>query len=152
MLFSHFLMTIYILTAQYFSCVSCGWNLFVISKTFFKFIAASPEYIFVSSLTSFSTSAPYLLSELFCYWKALARTQSLIQSWSPNILKHHKNTLNEYSLVYIIATSIQFLLKVVSPIFLLVSTVCLKESTCETRKNVFCFTLKALFVLVIITF
>ena len=35
--------------------------------------------------------------------------------------------------------------KVVSPTFLLVCFVCLKESTFETRKNVFYFTSKALF-------
>ena len=43
-------------------------------------------------------------------------------------------------------------LKVVSATFLLVCFVCLKESTCETRKNVFSFTSKALFVLEIIIF
>ena len=43
-------------------------------------------------------------------------------------------------------------LKVVSATFLLVCFVCLKESTCETRKNVFSFTSKALFVLEIIKF
>ena len=41
-------------------------------------------------------------------------------------------------------------LKVVSATFLLVYFVDLKESTLETRKNVFFFTLKALFVLEII--
>ena len=43
-------------------------------------------------------------------------------------------------------------LKVVSTIFLVVCFVCLKESTCETRKNVFYFTSKALFILEIIKF
>ena len=43
-------------------------------------------------------------------------------------------------------------LKVVSATFLLACFVCLKESTCETRKNVFYFTSKALFVLEIIKF
>ena len=43
-------------------------------------------------------------------------------------------------------------LKIVSTTFLLVCFVCLKESTCETRKNVFNFTSKALFVLEIIKF
>ena len=43
-------------------------------------------------------------------------------------------------------------LKVVSTTFLLVYFVCLKERTCETRKNVFYFTSKALFVLEIIKF
>ena len=38
-------------------------------------------------------------------------------------------------------------LKVVSTTFLLVCFVCLKESTCEIRKNVFYFTSKALFIL-----
>ena len=44
------------------------------------------------------------------------------------------------------------LLKVVSAMFLLVCFICLKESTFETRKNIFYFTLKALFVLEIIRF
>ena len=43
-------------------------------------------------------------------------------------------------------------LKVVCATFLLVRFVYLKYSTCETRKNVFYFTLKALFVLEIIKF
>ena len=38
-------------------------------------------------------------------------------------------------------------LKVVSAAFLLVCFVSLKENTCETRKNIYYFTLKALFVL-----
>ena len=43
-------------------------------------------------------------------------------------------------------------LKVVSATFLLVSFVCLKESSCKTRKNAFYFTSKALLVLEIINF
>ena len=43
-------------------------------------------------------------------------------------------------------------LKVVSARFLIISFVCLKESTYETRKNVFYFTSKALFALEILTF
>ena len=43
-------------------------------------------------------------------------------------------------------------LKVVSATFLLVCFVCLKESTCETRKNAFYFTSKAVLVLEIIKF
>ena len=43
-------------------------------------------------------------------------------------------------------------LKVVSATFLLVFFLCLKESTNETRKNVFYFTAKALFVLEIMKF
>ena len=42
--------------------------------------------------------------------------------------------------------------KFVSATFLLVCFVCLKEGTCETRKYVFYFTSKALFVLQIIKF
>ena len=43
-------------------------------------------------------------------------------------------------------------LKFVSAIFFLVCFVCLKESTCDTRKNAFYFTSKALLVLEIINF
>ena len=42
---------------------------------------------------------------------------------------------------------LEYSLKVVSATFLLVCFLSLKESTCETRKNVFYFTSKALFVL-----
>ena len=45
-----------------------------------------------------------------------------------------------------------YYLKVVSVTFLLVCFLCLKDSTCGTRKNVFYFILKALFVLEIIKF
>ena len=44
------------------------------------------------------------------------------------------------------------MLKVVSTTFLVVCVVCLQESTCETRENIFYFTSKALFVLEIIKF
>ena len=43
-------------------------------------------------------------------------------------------------------------LKIVSTTFLLVCFVSLKEGTCETKKNVFYFTSKAIFVLEIIKF
>ena len=42
--------------------------------------------------------------------------------------------------------------KILSATFLLVYFVCLKESTCETWKNVFYFTSKALFVIETIKF
>ena len=48
--------------------------------------------------------------------------------------------------------SSKYYLKVVSATFLLVCFVCLKKSTCETRKNSFYFTSKTLFVLEIIKF
>ena len=51
-----------------------------------------------------------------------------------------------------LSESTGFSLKVVSTTFLLVCFVCLKESTCETRKNAFYFTSKALLVLEIIKF
>ena len=49
-------------------------------------------------------------------------------------------------------SEISLSLKVVSATFLLDCFVCLTESTCETRKNAFYFTLKALLVLEIINF
>ena len=48
--------------------------------------------------------------------------------------------------------AVSYNLKVVSATFLLVCFLRLKGSTCETRKNVFYFTSKALFVLEIIKF
>ena len=64
----------------------------------------------------------------------------------PNIFRH----ISTYILLSIIKKRKK--LKVVSATFLLVCFVCLRESTRETRKNVFYFTLKALFVLEIIKF
>ena len=59
---------------------------------------------------------------------------------------HFHDGRNPFILLHI------FGLKVVSATFLLVCFVSLKESTCETRKNVFYFISKALFVLEIIKF
>ena len=72
-------------------------------------------------------------------------------------------TVNEYSTNHSVKNCIricdkknkymhQYNVKVVSTTFLLVCFVCLKESTCETRKNVFYFASKAIFVLEIIKF
>ena len=71
---------------------------------------------------------------LFCYWDIKRNFTSLFscQRW-PCVIGidyWYKNLLE---------------LKVVSAIFSLVSFVYLKETTCETRKNVFYFTSKALF-------
>ena len=44
------------------------------------------------------------------------------------------------------------ILKIMSTTFSLVCFLCLKESTCETRRNVFYFTSKAFFVLEIMKF
>ena len=56
----------------------------------------------------------------------------------------------QFYIMFII--SCKLLLKVVSTTFLLVCVLCLKESIRESRKNVFYFTSKALFVLEIIKF
>ena len=79
---------------------------------------------------------------------------------SPNFTSNIKRTLaNELTSVSTEILEAKFgmvfkslYLKVVSATFLLVCFVCLKESTCETRKNVFYFTSKALLVLEIIKF
>ena len=68
-----------------------------------------------------------------------------------------KNRLQMWKTVYGYAKKEQAItllqsLKVVSATFLLVCFVCLKENTCETRKNVFYFTLRAFYVLEIIKF
>ena len=62
-----------------------------------------------------------------------------------NLEKIPKNRCTPLGVVAL-ATS----LKAVSATFLLVCFVCLKESTCESMKNIFYFTSKALFVLEII--
>ena len=67
-------------------------------------------------------------------------------SWSVEIQK--PNPWDPFSF----RKSLKQALKVLSAIFLLVCFVCLKKSTCETRKKVFYFTSKVLFVLEIIKF
>ena len=67
---------------------------------------------------------------------------------------HDDNTISSKFLSHDVENYHQFCmmhgLKIVSTTFLLVCFVCLKQSTCETRENVFYFTLKGLFVLEII--
>ena len=67
---------------------------------------------------------------------------------------HDDNTISSKFLSHDVENYYQFCmmhgLKIVSTTFLLVCFVCLKQSTCETRENVFYFTLKGLFVLEII--
>ena len=60
------------------------------------------------------------------------------------LLKHQKQNkrTNGWISWYVIKGCIRYILLVL----------CLKESTCETRKNVFYFTSKALFVIEIIKF
>ena len=69
---------------------------------------------------------------------------------------HDDNTISSKFLSHDVKNYHQFCtmhgLKVVSATFLLVYFVCLKESTCETRGNVFHFSLKGLFVLEMLTF
>ena len=56
--------------------------------------------------------------------------------------------VNNYDLTKVtVVTSYNQCLKVVSATFSLVCFLSLKKSTCETRKNIFYFTSKALFVL-----
>ena len=61
--------------------------------------------------------------------------QSIAINMLPNILRSEGNQMMKFGY-----------LKVVSTTFLLVYFVNLKEITCKTRKNIFYFTLKALFV------
>ena len=71
---------------------------------------------------------------------------------SHNLLKitlYYERTNNQKSLYLFF---IDGYLKVMPATFLLGSLVCLKERTCETKKNVFYFIWKALFVLDIIKF
>ena len=57
-----------------------------------------------------------------------------------------KGTVN-HSVLVLMEKQSQNFLKVVSATYLLVCFLSRKESTCETRKNVFYFTSKAFFVL-----
>ena len=72
-----------------------------------------------------------------------------------NVLSFHSDisqaTLHLYTVYFDNEGKIESL-KVVSATFLLVCFLCLQESIYETRKNVFYFTSKALFVLEIIKF
>ena len=63
-----------------------------------------------------------------------------------------KHSLPHIYLALLSTNQLMLLLKFVSATFLLVCYLCLRVNTCETRKNVFYFTLKALFVLEIIRF
>ena len=65
--------------------------------------------------------------------------------------KHIASSKGRFQKLYLLK-AIDLTLKVVFATFLLVCFVCLKGSTFETRKNVFYFTSKALFVLEIIKF
>ena len=65
---------------------------------------------------------------------------------------NHLNNELEFDVLGILRILKSQSLKVVSATFLLVCFVCLRESTCETRKNAFYFTSKALLVLEIINF
>ena len=75
----------------------------------------------------------------------------ILQRWLSIMFANNMTNLGE-----ILSGSVDFFivtdLKVVSATFLLVYFMCLKESNCETRKNVFNFTSKALFVLEITKF
>ena len=63
-----------------------------------------------------------------------------------------KNRCDQFSCFPGINISAKECLKFMFPTFLLVGFVCLKEITLQTRKNVFCFTLTALFVRELIKF
>ena len=92
----------------------------------------SPEVTFIS------INLPYDIA-----WNILVMSRLVYRTVGPSIaaslepLIHHPNAAS---------------LKVVPTTFLLVCFVCLKKSTCETRKNVFYFTSKTLFILEIIKF
>ena len=65
---------------------------------------------------------------------------------------NYSHVFNDFSRVSFKTIVIVVYLKVVSTTLLLVCFLHLTESTCETKKNVFYFTLKTLFVLEIIKF
>ena len=96
------------------------------------------QKLFLQKLLCISINLPCDLS-----WNIFVMSRPVHRNVGPSIavslepLVHHPNAAS---------------LKVVSAIFLLVCFVCLKNSTCETRKNVFYFTSKTLFVLEIIKF
>ena len=82
-----------------------------------------------------------------------------LKPWNVNVLLHRfsfskeKSETSFDSIVFMVMIYLMLhFFKVVPASFLLVCFVSLKEGTCETGKNVFYFTLKALFVLEIIKF
>ena len=82
---------------------------------------------------------------------------SIRNSWGISVKKHAVSlqwllALRQLNLIYKKAIKSKVFKVVVCATFLLVSFVCLKKSTCETRKNIFYITLKTLFVLEIIKF
>ena len=83
-------------------------------------------------------------------FKCLNCNKNYEKEFNEDLIEHFENTyrfcdgdINKFC---------RMLLKVVSATFLLDYFVCLNDSTCETRKNAFYFTLKALLVLEIINF
>ena len=85
-----------------------------------------------------------VLSQCIVYWIHFQNTHTFT---CQNILLH-----THFCLFLKLSKTFSVSLEVVSATFLLVLFVCLKAGTCETRKNVFNFTSKALFVLEIIKF
>ena len=69
-----------------------------------------------------------------------------------NVESLKKDRCGKFSCFPGINISAKECLKFMFPTFLLVCFVCLKEITLQTRKNVFCFTLTALFVRELIKF
>ena len=91
---------------------------------------------FLQRLLCISINLPYdIVWNIFVMSGLVHRTVALSIPASLETLVHHPNAAS---------------LKVVSATFLLVCFVFLKKSTCETRKNIFHFTSKTLFVLEII--
>ena len=108
--------------------LSCGW-LFGINIAFL-------HYSFLNSLLFIHSepSVGVLGNRLFNFVET-------------PIHKHFEKLAEKFWKLSSKTSMLESSLKVVSAIFLLVCFVCLKESTGETRKNVFYFTSKALYIL-----
>ena len=107
---------------------------------------ATSEYICLKS----NFSEIYFFSVLktrwamsFCIFWYITQKPDIDFSW----LKSRRKTMKQGKKFFTKAGSPYLVLKVVSPSFLLVSFSSPKESTCETWKNVFYFTSKALVIL-----
>ena len=117
----------------------CTWNYI------FWYFLETGNSCFMKKNCSKSYICVFILSKKEQSWLQKDLCYSVIVGYTE--LSHP--LLNCIFNILLISVSIN---SIVSPTFLLVSFVCLKESTCETRENVFYFTFKALLVLQVIKF
>ena len=107
----------------------------------------SKAFKFFTSLSLMEFQVSYLA--LFLFYSVIGIFRWF---WMGSLHKNIQLMLEFLKGPFLVLHFSYYTLKVVPVTFLLVCFLCLKESTCETRKNVFYFTSKTLFVPEIIKF